>query len=97
MERRSVILGVLITILVGAGLAGAATVVDKLNGLDSLEVTVEQINDTHTAISWTVDRPTTGTLSTYIQHQCNRSWVAINAINDSTVAQNTSSSRRSTS
>ena len=87
MEKRSVVLGVLITILVGAGLAGAATAVDKLVGPDTPEVHVERINDTHAAVSWTTDRPTHGTLSTLTQHQCNGSWIGINTVNDSSVSR----------
>ena len=87
MERKSVILGVLITILLGVGLAGAATAVDKLNGPGALEVTVERINDTHAAVSWTTDEPTHGTLYTLTQHRCNGSWVGINSVNDSTFSR----------
>jgi hypothetical protein len=83
METRSVVLGVVLAVVVGAGFAGAATAFDTLVGPDPPEVSVERINESHAAVSWTTDRPTRGTLSTLTQHRCNGSWVGVNTINDS--------------
>jgi hypothetical protein len=82
MEKRSIILGMIIAVVVVAGLTGASTAIDKLNGPDTLEVAVERINDTHAAVSWTTEKPANGTLYTYTQHRCNGSWIAVNSVDD---------------
>ncbi|WP_435077047.1 hypothetical protein [Halococcus sp. AFM35] len=83
METRSVVIGIVVAVVVGAGVAGVATAFDRLVGPDPPEVSVERINESHAAVSWTTDRPTRGTLSTLTQHRCNGSWVGVNTINDS--------------
>jgi hypothetical protein len=87
MEKRSLILGMVIVGVVVAGVSGASMVVDKLNGADSLAVTVERINDTYAAVSWTTDEPTYGTLYTSTQHRCNGSFIAINSVNNSSFSR----------
>ena len=83
MEMRSVVVGIVVAVVVGAGLTGAVTAFDKLVGPDPPEVNVERINESYAAVSWTTDRPTQGTLSTFTQHRCDGSWVGVNTINDS--------------
>lgn len=87
MEKRSLILGMVIVGLVVTGVAGASMAIDKIDGPDALAVTVERINDTYAAVSWTTDEPTYGTLYTYTQHRCNGSWIAINSVNDSSFSR----------
>ncbi len=83
MEKRSIIVGVFLALVVVAGLTGASMAIDKVNGPDALAVTVERVNDTYAAVSWTTDEPTYGTLHTYTQHRCNGSWIAIKSVDDS--------------
>lgn len=87
MERKSVVVGILIAGLVVAGFAGATTAIDRLNGPGSLEVGVERINDTHAAVSWTTEKPANGILTTYVQFRCSGSWTAVNSINDSSFSR----------
>lgn len=87
MEKRSLILGMVIVGIVVAGVTGASMAIDKVDGPDALAVTVERINETHAAVSWTTDEPTYGTLYTYTQHRCNGSWIAINSVNDSSFSR----------
>lgn len=87
MGKRSLILGMVIVGVVVAGATGASMAVDKVDGPNALTVSVERINNTHAAVSWTTDEATHGTLYTSTQHQCNGSWIAINSINASSFSR----------
>lgn len=87
MEKRSIIFGMVVAVVVVAGLSGVSMAIDEVNGPDSLAVTVERLNETHAAVSWTTDEPTYGTLNTYTQHRCNGSWIAINSVDDSSFSR----------
>lgn len=73
--------------IVVAGLTGASMAVDRVDGPNTLTVSVERINNTYAAVSWTTDEPTYGTLYTSTQHQCNGSWIAINSVDDSSFSR----------
>lgn len=87
MDRRSVLVGMVIAGVVIAGIAGVGTAIDKLNGPGTPEVTVERINDTHAAVSWTTETPANGTLYTFIQPRCNESWLSVARVNGSTLSR----------
>jgi hypothetical protein len=87
MDRKSVVVGLLIAGLAVTGFTGATTAIDTLNGPDTLAVDVERINETHAAVSWATEKPTHGTLTTFTQHRCNGSWVGVKTINDSSFSR----------
>ncbi|MFC6960774.1 hypothetical protein ACFQJ8_01570 [Halocatena marina] len=50
-------------------------------------MTVERINSTHAAVSWTTKEPAHGHLDTYVQFRCNDSWYGVDHINDSSLSR----------
>lgn len=79
MEIKSVIVGIAIAGIVVAGFVGVTTAIDKLNGIDTSDVTVERINETHAVVSWTTEeKPTRGSIriaaSREVNGKCGRAW-----------------------
>jgi hypothetical protein len=70
MEKPSLVAGILLGVVVVVGFIGASTAYDKLVGPGNLDVTVERINATHAAVSWTTDKPTYGYLRASVSYQC---------------------------
>lgn len=69
---------------------GALTTVDKLNGVGNPNTTVERINNTHAAVTWTTEKPTHGVLKMSVSRQCGSAWgqrETFNKINDSSVTR----------
>lgn len=91
MERISILLGIIIgVIVVSGGIIGAEAVTDELRGVGTPNVTVERINSTHAAITWTTKNPTHGYLKTSVARQCGPAWgkrKTINKINDSSFSR----------
>ncbi|WP_185715515.1 hypothetical protein [Halocatena pleomorpha] len=89
--KTSVAVGVVIGVVVGAaGIAGTAATIDMVSGIGSPDVTVERVNDTHAAVTWTTEKPTRGHLTTSVSHQCGPAWgnlTTVNRINDSSVTR----------
>lgn len=83
MKTKNMVIGVVIGVLLIVGPLGAQAGVDKLNGPDTPEVSIERLNSTHAAVAWTAEEPADGRLVTYVQPACDSSWVAVNAVNDS--------------
>jgi hypothetical protein len=76
-------LGVVVT-------TGTTAILNSLLGIGTFDVTVERINSTHAAISWTTEQPTHGYIKTYVSHQCGPAWgnrTTVNIINDSSVTR----------
>ncbi|WP_330630603.1 hypothetical protein [Halocatena halophila] len=70
MERRSVLVGSFIAIGIVAVLWLGTTGIDALSGVSEPEVTTERINETHAAIAWTNDQPTTGEVQIVTSTEC---------------------------
>lgn len=87
MQRKSLIVGIIVGVVVVAGLIGASEAYGTLSGPSTLEVTTERINTTHAAIGWTGGKPTNGHVKTSVQYRCNGSWMTINTINDSSFSR----------
>lgn len=90
MQRMSVALGVIIGVVVVGGIVGAGTAIDSLQGIGTPNVTVERINSTHAAITWTTEKPTHGYLKASVARQCGPAWgerKAVNKINDSSLSR----------
>lgn len=78
-----VVVGVLVT-------TGATALLNELLGISTFDVTVERLNSTHAAISWTTEQPTHGYIKTYVSHQCGPAWgnrTTVNIINDSSLTR----------
>lgn len=90
MQRASVGLGILIGAVVVGGIVGAGTAIDSLQGVGTPNTTVERINSTHAAITWTTEKPTHGYLKTSAARQCGPAWgqrKTVNKINDSSLTR----------
>jgi hypothetical protein len=89
MGNQNIIIEVLLGIVVVVGFLGASTAYDKLVGPGNLDVTVERINATHAAVSWTTDEPTYGYLRASVSYQCGTGGERIitNKINDSSFSR----------
>lgn len=85
MQTKSVIVGVTIGVVLVVGPLGAMAAVDELNGPDTPVVSVERLNSTHGAVAWTTEEPGYGHLTTYVQPECDSSWIAVNHVNDSSL------------
>lgn len=73
--KTSIALGIVIGIVVGVvAAAGAVSTINAVQGIDSPDVTVERINDTHAAVTWTTEKPTRGYLKTSVSSQCGPAW-----------------------
>lgn len=87
MQKISLVLGVVIGIVVGMlAIIGVTSILNELLGISTFDVTIERINSTHAAVSWTTEQPTHGYIKTYVSHQCGPAFgkrVTINIINDS--------------
>ena len=87
----SITLGIVIGIIMGvAAAAGAASTINAVSGIGSPDVTVERINETHAAVSWTTDKPTSGYLKTEVSHQCGPAWgnrISTKRFNDTSVTR----------
>lgn len=55
MEIKTIVVGVVLGMVIVAGPIGALAAIDELNGPDAPDASVERINDTHAAVSWTTD------------------------------------------
>lgn len=88
MKQRSAMGGVL---LVGIGIGvlvavGVPATIHTFQGIGAAEVTVERINSTHAAVTWTTAEPTYGLLKTSVSRQCGPAWgsrTPIKILNDS--------------
>lgn len=87
----TLVLGVVVGMVAGIVLAaGAASTINAVSGIGSPDVTVESVNDTHAAVTWTTEKPTSGYLRISIADQCGPVWVnstQVNRINDSSVTR----------
>lgn len=84
MQRTDLLLGVLLGVaLVGVAI-GAASAIDKLQGPEITDVTVERLNDTHAAVAWTTENPTYGRVHTLVSRHCPPGWGSgVNTVEDS--------------
>jgi hypothetical protein len=89
--KPSIAVGIVIGIVVGMVVAaGAAATIDAVLGIGSPDVTVERINDTHAAVTWTTEQPTRGYLEISVSSQCGPAWgsrTTIGTISDPSVAE----------
>ncbi|MFH5802136.1 DUF4184 family protein [Haladaptatus sp. CMAA 1911] len=87
----SVTVGIVIGVTVGVvAAAGAVSTINAVSGIRSPEVTVERINESHAAVSWTTDKPTTGHLRIDVSHHCGPAWgqrIPAKRFNDSSVGK----------
>ncbi len=83
MEIKTIVVGVVLGMVIVAGPIGTLAAIDELNGPDAPDASVERVNDTHAAVSWTTEEPGYGHLETYVQPECNSSWIGVDTINDS--------------
>lgn len=87
----SLAVGIVIGVIVGVvAAAGAASTINAVSGIGSPEVTVERINETHAAVTWTTDKPTSGYLRTDVSHHCGPAWgrrIPAKRFNDSSVTR----------
>lgn len=80
-----IIEGAIIGIAVVVGPMGALATVDKLNGVDTPDVTVERINNTHAAVTWLTEKPTHAYVTTSVSRQCGPGGTTIDTINVSSL------------
>lgn len=88
---RNLVAGVFIGIVIAMAIVvGATATIDAVQGIDTPDVTVERINSTHAAVTWTTEKPTYGVLKTAVARQCGPAWgkrEIINKINDSSLSR----------
>lgn len=85
MERKSIIIGLIIGVVVVVAPMGAVASIDKLAGVGTPEVTTERINDTHAAITWSTEKPAHAYVTTSVSRQCGPGGTTINSINVSSI------------
>lgn len=91
MKKTTVMAGIVLGVVLGVVVAaGASATIDSVQGIDTPDVTVERINSTHAAVTWTTEKPTHGYLTISVSRQCGPAWgqrTQINKINDSSLTR----------
>lgn len=89
--KTTLVVGIVIGMVAGAvGAVGTAATINTMMGLSSPDVTVERVNDTHAAVTWTTEKPARGYLETSVSPHCGPAWgnsTTVNRINDSSVTR----------
>lgn len=83
MDLKSVIVGVILGVVLVAGPLGAMAAIDESNSVDTPDLTVERLNNTHASVAWATEEPARGHLETFVQPECGSSWIGVNDINAS--------------
>jgi membrane-bound metal-dependent hydrolase YbcI (DUF457 family) len=82
-----IVIGIVVAMVV---VVGASMTIDAIQGVGTPDVTVERINSTHAAVTWTTEKPTYGILTISVARQCGPAWgrrERINKINDSSLSR----------
>jgi membrane-bound metal-dependent hydrolase YbcI (DUF457 family) len=88
---KNLVAGIIIGIVLGAiVVTGVPVTINAVQGVGTPDVTVERINSTHAAVTWTTEEPTHGYLTIAVSRQCGPAWgerTRIKTIKDSSLSR----------